>query len=264
MAGRRLDVTLADVRTVYAGPGGELWELLMGEQIHVGGEAETAILAERAGIGAGSHVLDLCSAVGGPARMLVQTLGCRVTGLDATRRMVNEAVRRTTAAGLADRASFALGDALAIPFPAESFDVVLGQDAWCYVTDKARLIAECARVMKPGGVVAFTDWLETGPMREPEWEAVHGFMVFPYMETLEGYAALIDAAGLTLIEAEDLSAHFAAHLDRYLVAVRERHRATLIASYGPQVVTDMVAGITLWRDAAVNGKVGRGRLIARK
>jgi ubiquinone/menaquinone biosynthesis C-methylase UbiE len=264
MTVRRLGVTLADVQAVYAGPGGELWELLMGEQIHVGGEADTAILADRAGIGACSHVLDVCCALGGPARSLAQRTGCRVTGIDATARMVEEAVRRTSTARLADRVSFQLGDALALPFPANSFDVVLGQDAWCYVTDKARLIAECARVVKPGGVVAFTDWLETGPMTTTEWEAAHRFMVFPYMETLEGYRTLIAQTGLTLVDAEDLSSDFAAHLDRYLHEVRVRHHATLLAGYGPEMVADVLAGITLWRDAAAGGKVGRGRLITRK
>jgi ubiquinone/menaquinone biosynthesis C-methylase UbiE len=264
MVVRRLNVTLEDVQAVYAGPGGELWELLMGEQIHVGGEADTAILAQGAEIGPDSQVLDVCSAVGGPARSLARQIGCRVTGLDATPRMVDEAARRTVAAGLDDLVDFRLGDALSMPFPAGSFDVVVGQDAWCYVTDKARLIAECARVVKPGGVVAFTDWLETGPMTWEHWEAVHRFMVFPYMETLEGYTALIADARLTLVEAEDLSADFAAHLGFYLQEVNERYRPALLTGYGPEVFADVVAGITLWRDAAAAGKVGRGRLIARK
>ena len=264
MAGRRLNVTLEDVRAVYAGPGGELWELLMGEQIHVGGEADTATLAQRAEIGVGSHVLDLCSALGGPARSLARRFGCRVTGLDATPRMVDEAVRRTAAVGLEDLVSFRLGDALATPFPADSFDVVVGQDAWCYVTDKARLIAECARVVRPGGRVAFTDWLETGPMSGVEWEALHQFMVFPYMETLDGYTELIKGAGLTLVGAEDLSSHFTAHLDLYLHEMAERHKPALLDGYGPELFDSIVAGITLWRDAAAGGKVGRGRLVARK
>ena len=264
MVGRISNVNLADVQAVYAGPGGELWELLMGDQIHVGGEADTVVLAERAGICAASQVLDVCSALGGPARSLARRIGCQVTGLDATPRMVNEAVRRTRKAGLAGRVSFQLGDALALPFPAASFDVVIGQDAWCYVTDKARLISECARVVKPGGIVAFTDWLETGSMNKMEWEAVHSFMVFPYMETLKGYSALITQNGLTVIDAEDLSSDFAAHLDRYLRELRERHRSTLVSNYGPEMVAEVLSGITLWRDAAGRGKVGRGRLIARK
>ena len=48
------------------------------------------------------------------------------------------------------------------------FDVVIGQEAWCHVPEKPQLISECARVVKPGGVIAFTDILRAArarPMR---------------------------------------------------------------------------------------------------
>ena len=170
-AHRRLNVGLEQVREVYAGPGGLLWEVLMGEQIHVGGAEATATLARQAGITASSVVLDVCSALGGPARQLAATTGCAVVGLDGTFRMHDEARRRTRAAGLEPKVRFELGDALDMPFDDETFDVVWGQDAWCYVTDKETLLGECARVVKPGGVVAFTDWIETGPMTDEVWTA---------------------------------------------------------------------------------------------
>jgi ubiquinone/menaquinone biosynthesis C-methylase UbiE len=261
---RRLDVGIENVSEVYDGPGGILWEMLMGEEIHVGGAAETDILAQKAGITAGSHVLDVCSALGGPARHLVRTYGCRVTGLDATTRMIHEAIRRTAEAGLADQIEYRQGNALDIPCRGDTFDVVWGQDAWCYVTDKERLIRECARVVKPGGVVAFTDWLETGPMSGEEWEALHTFMVFPYMETLDGYAGLAEAAGLTVVEQEDLSQDFAAHIPLYLDMVLTRFKQAILDNYGQEMFDGVVDGLTLWRDAANAGKVGRGRIIARK
>jgi len=238
--------------------------MLMGEEIHVGGADETDVLARKAGIGAESHVLDVCSALGGPARHLVATYGCRVTGLDATTRMIEQAVRRTAEAGLAERITYEQGNALDMPFPGGTFDVVWGQDAWCYVTDKARLIEQCARLLKPGGVLAFTDWLETGPMSDDEWNALHAFMVFPYMETLEGYARLATAAGLTVVEQEDLSPDFAAHIPLYLDMVRTQFKRAILDNYGQEMYDGVVDGLVLWRDAAAAGKVGRGRLIARK
>jgi ubiquinone/menaquinone biosynthesis C-methylase UbiE len=261
---RRLDVGIKDVAEVYDGPGGILWEMLMGEEIHVGGAAETDILAQKAGITAGSRVLDVCSALGGPARHLVRTYGCRVTGLDATTRMIHEAIRRTAEAGLAGQIEYKQGNALDMPYRGDTFDVVWGQDAWCYVTDKERLIQECARVVKPRGVVAFTDWLETGPMSDEEWEALHTFMVFPYMETLDGYARLAEVAGLTVVEQEDLSGDFAAHIPVYLDMVLTRFRQAILDTYGQKMFDGAVDGLTLWRDAANAGKVGRGRIIARK
>ena len=264
MARNMLDITIGNVNEVYDGSGGILWEMLMGEQIHVGGEQETDILAQKAGVGPKSHLLDVCSALGGPARHLAKTYGCRVTGLDATRRMHEEAIRRTRQAGLDDRVGFIFGNALDMPFPANTFDVVWGQDAWCYITDKNRLIGECARVMKPGGILAFTDWLETGAMSRDEWDALHTFMVFPYMETLEGYASLAESAGLTVIGQEDLTPDFARNVQMYLDDVQNRFRQGIVDSYGREMFDEVERGITLWRNASAAGKVGRGRIIARK
>lgn len=264
MARKKLDVTIGSVNEVYDGAGGILWEMLMGDQIHVGAEAETDVLARKAGIGAESHVLDVCSALGGPARYLARNYDCRVTGLDATRRMDEEANRRTKEAGLSGKIDYVLGNALDMPFPVSTFDVVWGQDAWCYITDKQRLIEECARVLKSGGVLAFTDWLEAGPMTDDEWTALNNFMVFPYMETLDGYAMLAEQAGLTVAEKEDLTPDFAAHVQSYLDMVQNQYRQAIIDNYGKEMYDAVEAGITLWRDASAAGKVGRGRLVARK
>jgi len=43
--------------------------------------------------------------------------------------------------------------------PSGSADFVWGEDAWCYVVDKKQLIAEAARLIKRGGIIAFTDWI---------------------------------------------------------------------------------------------------------
>lgn len=264
MPDRRLDVGIENVNEVYDGPGGILWEMLMGEEIHVGGAQETDVLAQKAGITADSHVLDVCSALGGPARHLAREYGCRVTGLDATTRMIQEAVRRTEEAGLTDQIEYKLGNALDIPFRAHTFDVVWGQDAWCYITDKERLIRECARVVRPGGVVAFTDWLETGPMTDEEWTALHTFMVFPYMETLDGYAALAQSAGLEVAEAEDLTSDFAEHVRMYLEVFRDQLKQGVVDAYGPEMYGEVERGLVLWRDASAAGQVGRGRIVAHK
>jgi len=58
------DIGLKDVTAVYSGAEGDLWELLMGHQIHIGGFKSSMDLAERAGIGAGLHGVDLCCCEG--------------------------------------------------------------------------------------------------------------------------------------------------------------------------------------------------------
>jgi ubiquinone/menaquinone biosynthesis C-methylase UbiE len=262
--GKKLDFTIADVNDVYEGPVGVLWEILMGEEIHVGGEKQTDILAKKAGVNKNTSVLDVCSALGGPARHLARKYGCKVTGLDATKKMVDEATRRTEKEKLTHLITFKLGNALDIPFKACTFDIVWGQDAWCYVTDKERLIKEAHRVLKPGGIVAFTDWMQIGNMTDKEWEDLNNFMAFPYIESLEGYEELLKQAGFVITEKEDMSEDFAVHCHIYHDQLRNELKDAIISQYGIEMFRLADDGLALWVKAADEGKVGWGRMIGRK
>ena len=84
--------TLEAVRTVYSGAEGELWELLMGQQIHIGGFKASTDLAERAQIGAGQQGVDLCCCNGAGMRFLVRYRGvAAMTGIDATEAVIERA-----------------------------------------------------------------------------------------------------------------------------------------------------------------------------
>ena len=260
----KLDFNIADVNEIYSGPVGQLWEMLMGEQIHVGGENETQKLAEKAGIAKDQNILDVCSALGGPARHLAKTYGCKVTGLDATQHMVNEAVKRTQNEPYANLIDYRLGNAIDMPFKNATFDIVWGQDAWCYITDKNKLIEECHRVLKTGGKIAFTDWLQVGNMTEQEWNNLNSFMAFPYMETLDGYEEIMKKTGFEIQSREDLSPDFAEHCHLYQNTLRNNLRDGIISKYGPEMFEIADNGLNQWVKAADERKVGRGRIIAKK
>ncbi len=153
------------------------------DQDHFGGLEAVDVLAGKAGIRAGMHVLDVCSGMGGPARYLAARLGCRVTGLDIAESRHQGAIRLTGLVGLEHRVDFRLGSALEMPFPAASFDVVIGQEAWVHVPEKEHLIAECARVVKPGGRIAFTDIMRGDHLTPAAAERVQREMAFASFET---------------------------------------------------------------------------------
>lgn len=248
----------------YSGPVGALWEMVMGEQIHVGGEAETARMADAVALNERFHVLDICCALGGPVRQLARCYGCRVTGLDATERMVMEAERRTIEETYRDHVIFKRGNALDLPFRTGTFDLVWGQDAWCYVTDKERLLLEAHRVLKPEGGIAFTDWIQTGAMTRSEWKRLNAFMVFPYMETSAGYERLLGSAGFDMVGTEDLSDEFRQHCHLYEKMLQEELKDPAIERFGPEFYHAVLDGLGLWIRAADAGKVGQGRWIGKK
>jgi SAM-dependent methyltransferase len=81
--------------------------------------------------------------------------GADVTGLDADPAMLVAAEARATAAGVGAR--FVLGRAEELPFPDETFDRVTASALLCLVADRARVVAEMARVLKPGGRLVLGD-----------------------------------------------------------------------------------------------------------
>ena len=83
----------------------------------------------------------------------------------------------------------------------------------CYVFDKARLISEAVRVVKPGGTIAFTDWINgTVPMSGTGVAGFLNFMSFPNVQDVVGYRGLLERAGCTVMTAED-TVRFAPYAD---------------------------------------------------
>jgi ubiquinone/menaquinone biosynthesis C-methylase UbiE len=219
-------IGLREIQNVYSGPEGKFWEMVMGEQIHVGGFAESMVMAQKAGVKKGDKVLDLCSALGGGLRFLVKNFGVQGFGVDATEHMVNEARKRAADENLGDSIEFRLADVQDVPWSDENFDVVWGEDAWCYVADKERLISEAARLLKKGGTLAFSDWIEGSQgLTDAEAERIYDNslgMSFPYMESQKGYEKLIAKFGLQLVSSEDLNDHFAEMIDLYIKIITKQ------------------------------------------
>ena len=258
---------LEAVRSVYSGAEGELWELLMGQQIHIGGFKASLDLAERACIGAGQQGVDLCCCNGGGMRFLVRFRGvAAMTGVDATKAVIERGKERCQEEGLSDRIRFVHGDACATGLPDGVADFVWGEDAWCYVFDKTQLIAEAVRIAKSGGTIAFTDWISgTEPMTEDEFGRFLRFMSFPNVQDVEGYRGLLEGAGCTVITAEDTE-RFSDYIDLYLEMVDKQltYDALRILDFNADALGAIGADMKFARELAHAGKIAQGRFIARK
>jgi 2-polyprenyl-6-hydroxyphenyl methylase / 3-demethylubiquinone-9 3-methyltransferase len=100
--------------------------------------------------GGSARVLDLGCGAGFLANELA-ALGHAVTGLDPTAENLDVA----RAYDRTGRVEYLCGDARDLPFPPNSFDVVCAMDLLEHVDDPARVIAEAARVLRPGGLFFF-------------------------------------------------------------------------------------------------------------
>ncbi|MFH2009218.1 MAG: methyltransferase domain-containing protein [bacterium] len=247
---------------VYGGAEGKLWELIMGEQIHAGGMASSMALAASAGIAAGMRGIDLCCCFGAGMRFLVRHLNVEMCGVDATQAVLEDAERRARDEGLADRCRFALSDVLDSPYEDSTFDFVWGEDAWCYVVDKDRLIAEAARLLKPGGTIAFTDWIE-GPrgLSDEETVRINTFMKFPYMESIEGYSRLLERHGFEVKEAVQIE--FGKYVDMYIAMLTDQltYDALRILNHDKALLDALGAEMSYMRDRIHEDKMIRGRFV---
>lgn len=264
---KKLDITLKDVNAVYSGPEGRLWEMIMGEQIHVGGFASSMALAQKAGIKKGQKVLDLCSALGAGLRFLAKHFQVKGYGLDGTPHMLDEAKKRAKRDGMDGSIEFKLGDVTSIPWDNGTFDVVWGEDAWCYVVDKDKQISEAARVLKKGGTIAFTDWVEgSAGLSDPDAERINRFMKFPYMESRKGYESLLKKHGFEVRVSEDLTPEFADYIQFYIDMLNKQltFDALRIINWDMDLMQAMGGEMTFMLRKAREGALGRTRIVGVK
>jgi SAM-dependent methyltransferase len=260
-------IGLSDVQAVYSGPEGDLWELVMGEQIHIGGFKSSMDLAERAGIAAGTSGIDLCCCNGAGMRFLVRFRNVgKMTGVDATEKVVERGRHRCEDEGLADKTDFVLADVCDSGLPDGAADFVWGEDAWCYVVDKPKLIAEAARLVKPGGTVAFTDWVEgSAGLSDEEAERFLKFMKFPNVQDLQGYSDLLAENGCEVITAEQ-TGRFPPHVDLYLsmLDMQLTYDALKIIGFDEALMQALAGEMAFMGELAEEGKIAQGLFVARK
>jgi SAM-dependent methyltransferase len=132
------------------------------DHFHTGGLATTEELVKLAGIDAAMSILDVGAGIGGPARYLAATCGCRVTGIDLSEPFVEAARYLTKRTGQGGHVSFEAASALALPFDGGAFDAVFEQHVAMNIADRPLLYSEIRRVLKPGGRLAIFDVVSNG------------------------------------------------------------------------------------------------------
>lgn len=175
------------------------------DQDHYGGLDANDALATRAGVVAGTRVLDLCAGLCGPARHNVAVRGCSVVALELNALRAAGARQLNALAGLDDRITVVQGDATAPPFGDGAFDVVWSQEAFLHIADKQRLLASARRVLKPGGRLAFTDWIAGPALTAMDRQLMDEGIAAKAIHSSNEYAQLLEAAGFTDVSRDDLS-----------------------------------------------------------
>ena len=166
------------------------------DEFHIGGVEATDAVLDQMAIDKGMSVLDIGSGIGGTARHIATRTGANVTGIDLTAEFVETATALSAMSGLSDRTRFEVGSALDLPFDDRTFDHATLIHVGMNIPDKARLMAEAARVVRPGGLFAIYDIMATGDeaiaFPVPWASSAEGSFLAP----LDAYRNAATAAGL--------------------------------------------------------------------
>ena len=135
----------------------DLEAYLGGEFLHPGGQTVTQILLKELHLPPGSLALELGCGTGATASVMARQFGTRVIGLDQSPAMLNAAQTRRRKERLCEFVQCVQADAArTLPFPDAVFDAVYAESVIALL-DVEPVIAECVRVLQPGGRLALIE-----------------------------------------------------------------------------------------------------------
>jgi sarcosine/dimethylglycine N-methyltransferase len=229
-------------------------------------ERTSNVLAAEAGIDAGSHVLDVGCGCGNFLLHLAGNFGCSGEGLDLSEERIAFATGRLAqeAPSMRERIVFRHGSATRLPHGDATFSHVVSQDALFLVPDKPRSHAEIFRVLRPGGIFAFCDFLQPrAEIGARAREHVYDRVRWSEGYSLHAYQAALQDAGFEILLARNLKTQIRRTYTVLGRIARER-AATVADAAARDWISGFAASCAEIAQAIDRGEFGWGLFVARK
>ncbi|PIE61710.1 MAG: SAM-dependent methyltransferase [Desulfobacterales bacterium] len=175
------------------------------DQLHTGGPKATIDLVKKAGLTEAQTILDVGCGIGGTTRLLAQQFHLKATGIDITPDFISAARTLTQWCKMAQGPAieFHQGSVLNMPFSDDHFDAVICQHILMNIEDKPKALAECHRVLKPGGTIILHE-ITDGPGPDPLMPVPWGSdPATSFVPKWEGLQTQLEDAGFNLIHFSD-------------------------------------------------------------
>lgn len=233
------------------------------DQDHYGGLSATDALAEALGLGPATRVIDVCSGLGGSSRYLAHRYGCAVHGVDLNESRVAGARRLTALTGLDDRVTFTRADAARLDLAPGSFDAAIGQEAFLHIPDREALLSGCRRVLRPDGLLGFTDWIVFESLSPGHRRRFAETFAAERIMSFEEYREALEKADLQVMTVEDLSNPWRDILHDRLEMYRSLESET-VRRFGQARHDAYISSYEFFVRRIDAGDLGGGRFIARR
>lgn len=188
--------------TLYSHP---LASWLLGESLHPGGLALTDELADHAGIGIDSCVLDAGCGHGSSAVHLAARRGCEVVGVTLENAGVEAARRRAEMQGLAEVVTFEQADVQGYEIENGRFDTVLMECVLSTLDHKLETLKRFKAALPANGRLALTDVTVQGQLPAELRGVVASALCIGDALSHDEYVELVQAAGFQIMVAQDVN-----------------------------------------------------------
>ena len=154
----------------------------------------------------GKRILDIGCGIGGPALEMARSHDAEVVGIDLEQPLIDRANLAAHRFGMTGQCTFQVVEAGPLPFDDESFDIVVSSGALTQTDDKASLLGEACRVLRPGGHMTCYEWMKSDAELSDDMRYWFKLEELTYeMETLEQFGRHFENAGFVEVVTTDAS-----------------------------------------------------------
>ncbi|MBK8492522.1 MAG: methyltransferase domain-containing protein [Saprospirales bacterium] len=169
------------------------------------------VMADWAGISAGTQVLDAGCGLGAGTIWLAKARKAQATGISPVPDQINKARGRAREERLTDLVQFEEADYHQTPFPAQSFDVVWACESLCHSPAKHAFYQEAFRLLRPGGKLVIAEYIRSGrPLSDRQEFLLTDWLqgwVIPDIDTREEHQSYARLAGFSELTIRDITSH---------------------------------------------------------